>query len=366
MPPKQTKLDVDALLRTLAERKGSDLHLKAGSAPLMRVNGVLERVEDMDPLSAEDTEAAAKKIMPPERWTRFEGAREADLAYGVSGVGRFRVNVFRQRGSISLVIRLVRIGSPSAEELGLPLIVEDLADLPRGLVLVTGPTGSGKTTTLSAMIDRINATRACHIVTVEDPIEVLHPDRMAAVNQREVGVDVDSFQDAMRSAMRQDPDVILIGEMRDTETVWAALAAAETGHLVLSTLHTIDATETVNRIVDFFPPFQQQQVRVTLGGALRAILCQRLVPGADGGRIPAVEVCINTGRVAERIMDPSRTGEIQEVVREGDYYGMQTFDQALLDLVQAGKVGAADAVEASSSRHDFELMLQQAGIAVSV
>jgi twitching motility protein PilT len=366
MPGKQTKLDLDELLRTLAERKGSDLHLKAGSAPLMRVDGVLTRVEGMEPLSPGDTEEAARKVLPEHRWERFEERREADLAYSVPGVARFRVNVFRQRGSISMVLRLVRIGSPSAEELGLPLIIEDLADLPRGLVLVTGPTGSGKTTTLSAMIDRINATRPCHIVTIEDPIEVLHPDRLAAVNQREVGVDVDGFADAMRSAMRQDPDVILIGEMRDTETVWAALAAAETGHLVLSTLHTIDATETVNRIVDFFPPFQQQQVRVTLAGALRAIMCQRLVPGADGGRIPAVEVCVNTGRVAERIMDPNRTGEIQEVVREGDYYGMQTFDQALLELVQSGRVGAADAVEAASSRHDFELMLQQAGIALSV
>jgi twitching motility protein PilT len=365
MAANPTKLDVDDLLRTLAERRGSDLHLKAGSAPLMRVDGVLGRVDGVEALSPQDTEEAARKILG-DRWGKFEERREADLAYGLSGVGRFRVNVFRQRGSVSLVLRLVRIGSPSVDELGLPLIVEDLADLPRGLILVTGPTGSGKTTTLSAMIDRINATRACHIVTIEDPIEVIHPDRLAAVNQREVGVDVESFVDAMRSAMRQDPDVILIGEMRDTETVWAALAAAETGHLVLSTLHTIDATETVNRIVDFFPPYQQQQVRVTLAGSLRAILCQRLVPGADGGRVPAVEVCINTGRVAERITDPTRTGEIQEVVREGDYYGMQTFDQSLLELVQAGKIGATDAVEAASSRHDFELMLQQAGIAVSV
>src|SRR5918999_2227411 len=363
MPGKQTKLDVDALLRTLAERKGSDLHLKAGSAPLMRVNGVLERVEDMEPLSAGDTEAAAQKIMPPERWTRFEGAREADLAYGLSKVGRFRVNVFRQRGSISLVIRLVRIGSPSAEELGLPLVVEDLADLPRGLVLVPGPTGSGKTTTRWAMFAGINATRACHIVTVEDPIEVLHPDRMAAVNQREVGVDVDSFQDAMRSAMRQDPDVIFIGEMRDTETVWAALAAAETGHLVLSTLHTIDATETVNRIVDFFPPFQQKQVRLTLASSLRGVVSQRLLERADGkGRVPATEVLVSTGRIFDRIVDPDQGQEsIEEIIADGEYYGMQTFDQSLFALYKNGLVGLRDALASASHPHDFRIALQQAG-----
>src|ERR687895_120802 len=330
---------------------------------MIRVDGVLHRVEQEPPLDGHDTEEVALGIMPPDRRDDFQNRNEADFAYGVAGVGRFRVNVFRQRGSVSLVLRMVRVGSPTFDDLGLPGVVQTLADEPRGLVLVTGPTGTGKTTTIGSMVDHINQTRACHIVTIEDPIEVVHPDRTASINQREVGVDTNSFIGAMRAVMRQDPDVIFIGEMRDAETVQAALAAAETGHLVLSTLHTIDATETVNRIVDFFPPFQQQQVRVTLGGALRAILCQRLVPGADGGRIPAVEVCINTGRVAERIMDPTRTGEIQEVVREGDYYGMQTFDQALLDLVQGGKVGAADAVEASSSRHDFELMLQQAGIA---
>jgi twitching motility protein PilT len=359
-------MDLDNLLGLLADRQGSDLHLKAGSPPLMRVDGVLGRVEGMESLSAEDTEAAARKVIPEGRWETFEERREADFAYGLPGVGRFRVNAFRQRGAISLVMRLVRVGSPSLAELGLPPIVGDLADLQRGLVLVTGPTGSGKTTTLAAMIDRINNSRPCHIVTIEDPIEVLHPDRVAAVNQREVGVDTDSFVDAMRSAMRQDPDVILIGEMRDTETVQAALAAAETGHLVMSTLHTIDTTETINRVVDFFPPFQQGQIRVTLAGSLRGIMCQRLVSSSDGGRVPAVEVCINTGRVAERILDPSRTSEIQEVVREGDFYGMQTFDQSLIELVKAGTIGAADAVEAASNRHDFELALQQAGITVSV
>ena len=356
--------DVDTLLRTLAERQGSDLHLKVGSPPLMRVDGVLGRMEEEDPLRPEETEAIAHRIMPADRWEDFLRRNEADFAHGVPGVARFRVNVFRQRGSISMVLRLVRVGSPSFEELGLPPVVRSLADEPRGLVLVTGPTGSGKTTTLSAMIDHINATRPCHVVTIEDPIEVIHPDQEAAVNQREVGVDTDSFVVAMRAAMRQDPDVILIGEMRDTETVQAALAAAETGHLVLSTLHTIDAAETVNRIVDFFPPFQQQQIRVTLSGALRGILCQRLLPKVGGGRAAVLEVCINTGRVVERILDPTRTQEIEEVVADGSFYGMQTFDQALVALVKSGTVTAQDALESSSNRHDLELAFQQAGVAV--
>ncbi|HYZ10772.1 MAG TPA: PilT/PilU family type 4a pilus ATPase [Actinomycetota bacterium] len=356
--------DVDQLLTTLAERQGSDLHLKVGSPPLMRFDGVLGRVDGEEPLRPEETEAMAHHLMSEDRWRDFLQRNEADLAYSLPGVARFRVNVFRQRGSVSVVLRLVRVGSPSFDDLGLPPVVRDLADEPRGLVLVTGPTGSGKTTTLSAMIDHVNATRSCHIVTIEDPIEVIHPDQRAAVNQREVGVDTESFITAMRAAMRQDPDVILIGEMRDTETVQAALAAAETGHLVLSTLHTIDATETVNRIVDFFPPFQQQQVRVTLAGALKGVVCQRLVPRRGGGRIPALEVCVNTGRVAERIIDSSKTYEIEEVVADGSFYGMQTFDQALVTLVKGGTITVEDALEAATSRHDFELALQQAGVTV--
>src|SRR5918996_1582537 len=356
--------DLNSLLSLCAEKEGSDLHLKVGSPPKVRVDGLLYPIEGEEPLRPDQTEAIARSIMNDERWARFLEKNEADLAYGLQGVARFRVNVFRQRGSISLVMRLVRIGSPSMEDLGLPPIVSQLADEPRGLVLVTGPTGSGKTTTLSAMIDRINTSRACHIVTVEDPIEVVHPDRLASVNQREIGVDTESFITAMRAAMRQDPDVILIGEMRDTETVQAALAAAETGHLVLSTLHTVDATETVNRVVDFFPPYQQQQVRVTLAGALKGVVCQRLVPRAGGGRVPALEVCVNTGRVAERIIDSSKTYEIEEVVADGSFYGMQTFDHALVKLVKDGTITVEDALEAATNRHDFELALQQAGVAV--
>ncbi|HJV04597.1 MAG TPA: PilT/PilU family type 4a pilus ATPase [Actinomycetota bacterium] len=357
--------ELNSMLHELAERAGSDLHLKAGSAPLARIDGVLFRLGD-ERLSAGDTDAVARQICPQERLQELHHRGATDFAYGVPGLARFRVNAFRQRGSVSIVMRLVRVGSASLEELGLPPVVHRLAEEPRGLVLVTGPTGSGKTTTLAAMIDHINETRPCHIVTIEDPIEVLHPDRMAAVNQREVSVDCESFIDAMRSAMRQDPDVILIGEMRDAETVQAALAAAETGHLVLSTLHTIDAQETVNRVVDFFPPYQQHQVRVTLSGALRGILCQRLVPRKGGGRVPALEVMINTGRTAERIVDPGRTSEIMEVIADGGFYGMQTFDQALLDLVRRDLVEPQEAVEAASQRHDFELALQQAGIALPV
>ena len=358
--------DLDRLLRAVAERGGSDLHLKVGSRPRIRIDGSLHSLEDEDPLMPDETEAIARAIIPPDRWDDFRNRNEADLAYGLKGVARFRVNVFRQRGSVSLVMRLVRVGSPSMEELALPPIIGQLAESHRGLVLVTGPTGSGKTTTLAAMIDRINKQRACHIMTIEDPIEVVHPDQLASVAQREVGVDTESFITAMRAAMRQDPDVILIGEMRDEETVQAALAAAETGHLVLSTLHTIDATESVNRIVDFFPPFQQQQVRVTLAGALGGIICQRLVPKKGGGRIPAMEVMVNNGRIQERILDSSRTGEIEEIVADGAFYGMQTFDQSILELVRRDLIEVSDALEAASNKHDFELALQQAGVAQPV
>jgi twitching motility protein PilT len=265
-----------------------------------------------------------------------------------------------------MVLRKLRFGGPSFEEVGLPDAIRTIADEHRGLILVTGPTGSGKTTTLAAMIDYINKTKPVHIVTIEDPIEVLHKDHQASINQREVGNDTGDFLSALRAALRQDPDVILIGEMRDTETVRAALAAAETGHLVMSTLHTQDATETVNRVIDFFPPYQQQQVRLALAGTLRGIICQRLVPTVDGGRTPALEVLINTGRVAERIADADKTHEIKDVVAEGGYYGMVSFDQWLLKLIQEGTVTVEDAMQAVSSRHDFELALQQAGVPLPV
>ena len=353
--------DLASWLGRLAEAGGSDLHVKVGSPPLIRERGQLRRL-DRPPLTPEETEAIARAIVPESRRARFDERGEVDFAYSLPGVGRFRVNAFRQRGSCSLVLRQLRIGGPEIESVGLPPIVRQLAEEPRGLVLVTGPTGSGKTTTLAAMIEHINRTRPVHIVTIEDPIEVLHPDQEASVNQREVGQATESFLSAIRAALRQDPDVILIGEMRDTETVRAALQAAETGHLVLSTLHTVDATETVNRVVDFFPAEQQHQIRVTLAASLRGIISQRLVPSTRDDPVPAVEVLVNTGRVAERIIESDATSEIPEVIAQGGYYGMQTFDQALLVLVRDGSVSVEDALESATEPHDFQLMLQQAGI----
>jgi twitching motility protein PilT len=265
-----------------------------------------------------------------------------------------------------MVFRKLRFGGPTFAEMRLPDTIQALSEEQRGLVLVTGPTGSGKTTTLAAMIEHLNRTRPCHVVTIEDPIEVLFDDDLASIDQREVGNDTESFLSALRAALRQDPDVILIGEMRDTETVRAALQAAETGHLVLSTLHTVDATETVNRVIDFFPPHQQNQIRLTLAGALRGIVCQRLVPDTAGGLAPSHEVLVNTGRVAERIADEERTAEIHDVIAEGGFYGMMTFDQSLLALVQAGTVTVEHALTASSRPHDFQLHLQQAGIALPI
>ena len=350
-------------LSLLVERNGSDLHVKVGTPPKVRQSGALLPL-DREPLSHDEMEAIGTAIVPPEKVDRFEAAGEVDFAYSLPGVGRFRVNVFRQRGSVSAVFRTLRFGGPSFDEMGLPEVIRQLADEQRGLVLVTGPTGSGKTTTLAAMIEHLNHTRQSHIVTIEDPIEVLFRDDVASLNQREVGTDTESFLSALRAALRQDPDVILIGEMRDTETVRTSLQAAETGHLVLSTLHTVDATETVNRVVDFFPPEQQGQVRLTLAGALKGIICQRLVPARDGGMVPCHEILVNTGRVAERISDADKTAEIHDVIAEGGYYGMCTFEQSLLQLVKDEKVTVEAALSASSNPHDFTLQLQQARIAL--
>jgi twitching motility protein PilT len=356
-------IDLTGLLRRLADNDGSDLHLKVGSPPIFRLDGVLQRMEG-ERLRAEDTEQLAVSIVPKDRRHLLEQKKETDFALTVPGVGRFRANVFHQRGAISLVLRRVRVGSPSFEELGLPPVIRQLSDSLRGLILVAGPTGAGKTTTLAAMVEHINSTRACHIVTIEEPIEVLHVDRLATVNQREVGMDTESYDAAMRSVVRQDPDVILIGEMRDTDTVSAALAAGETGHLVLSTLHTNDAVETVNRIVDFFPSYQQHQVRVSLAAVLRGVICQRLVQRAGGGRVPVLEVLVNNGRIAERIIEARRTSEVHQIIAEGSFYGMQTFDQCLLSLVLSDQVTVDEAVHVASEPHDFILMLEQAGVRV--
>jgi twitching motility protein PilT len=357
-------LNLKSLLEAVADKGASDLHLIVGAPPMMRIDGQLVRV-DAPALRPSDTEAAAEAITPPDRKHLLQTQKELDFAHSIPGGGRFRVNVFRQRGSISVVMRRVRLGGASFKELGLPPVIRQLSEAPRGLVLVTGPTGAGKTTTLASMIEHINRTKAVHILTIEDPIEVLHPHRKASINQRELGVDVDSYLAAMRSAMRQDPDVILIGEMRDTETVAASLAAAETGHLVLSTLHTVDAVETVNRIVDFFPPFQQHQVRVTLASVLRGVICQRLVPRVGGGRVPVLEVLVNNGRVADRIVDSDSTSEIREIIADSAFYGMQTFDASLLSLLRQGLVSREDALEAASNPHDMTLAMEQAGMKAS-
>ncbi len=350
-----------AWLADVVRRQASDLHLKVGTPPKIREAGRLVPLE-RTALMPDETSAIAAAIIPADRVQRFDDAGEVDFAYSVPHVGRFRVNVFRQRGSVSMVLRRLRFGGPSFAELGMPDVVRSLAEESRGLVLVTGPTGSGKTTTLASMIEHVNRTKPVHVVTIEDPIEVLFKDEVASINQREIGNDTESFLSALRAALRQDPDVILIGEMRDTETVRAALQAAETGHLVMSTLHTVDATETVNRVVDFFPPYQQNQIRLTLAGALRGIVCQRLVPTVDGSLAPGLEVLVNTGRIAERIADPEKTYEIHEVISEGGYYGMFTFDQSLLGLVQAGRITVEAALEASTAPHDLQLMFQQAGV----
>ena len=350
-------------LRDAMAREASDLHLKVGTPPKLRLAGKLVPFERPN-LTPDETLTIADAIIPADRTERFERTGEVDFAYSVPNLGRFRANVFRQRGSVSIVLRRLRFGGPRFEELGLPDSVRSLAEESRGLVLVTGPTGSGKTTTLASMIEHINQTKPVHVVTIEDPIEVLFRDAVASIDQREVGNDTESFPAALRAALRQDPDVILIGEMRDTDTVRAALQAAETGHLVLSTLHTVDATETVNRVVDFFPPYQQNQIRLTLAGDLRGIVCQRLVPTLDGRVVAGLEILINTGRVAERIGDADKTHEIHEIVADGAYYGMCTFDQSLLELVRDGRVAVEAAMEASTAPHDFQLMLQQAGIPV--
>ena len=350
-------------LRYMVEAGASDLHLKVGLPPIMRVDGDLRRTP-FDPMTAADTEAAAFALLPPRKAEEFRDTNEADVGYTAEGMGRFRVNTFRQRGAVGVAIRRVRSDTPTFDELLLPPAAQTLASEHRGLVLVTGPTGTGKTTTIAAMIGWINENRSVHIVTVEDPIEVVHDDVGSIIDQREIGLDTMTYSAALRYAVRQDPDVIFIGEIRDAETAEAAIQAAETGHMVISTMHTLDATETVNRIIDLVPPQQQRQARVSLAASLKGVMCQRLVPRADGkGRVPAVEVLINTGRVQERILDPEQTSTIPDVITDGDFYGMQTFDQALVALVRQGLVTAEDAAEAATNPHDFLLALKAAQLA---
>jgi len=357
---------IDELLAEMKTRNASDLHLKAGSPPVLRIDGELSLM-DQPPMTPEDTKDVAASIMTDKQIRRFSEHNEIDFAYSVPDLGRFRVNVFRQRGSISIAMRQVATKVPSFEELHLPEIIKRIALEPRGLTLVTGTTGSGKTTTLAAMIDHINSQMRRHIVTIEDPIEVLHKDRKSIINQREIGLDSDSYATALKYVLRQDPDVILIGEMRDTEAVQAALTAAQTGHFVMSTLHTIDATETINRIIDFFPPHQQKQVRIMLAGTLKAIISQRLLVRADGqGRVPAVEIMICTNRIRDFILDPEQAHLVHDAIAEGDFYGMQTFDQALLKLYEDNMITLSDAASVAANPHDFKLLVQQQGYDVSL
>jgi twitching motility protein PilT len=354
--------DVTGALRELVNKEGSDLHVKAGSAPLFRVNGELTLDPRAAQLSPADTEWALRTLLSDEmKLDEFAQEHEVDFAYEIQGVARFRVNAFQQRGLISMACRAIPHRVSSIEELSLPSVVTELAEEERGIVLLTGTTGSGKSTTLAAMIDHINFTMSKHIVTIEDPIEFLHSDKRSAINQREVGMDTASFKRALRRVLRQDPDVILIGEMRDEETVQTALSAAETGHLVLSTIHTVDATESINRLLDFFPPHQHQQARSMIAGTLKGVISQRLVPGADGGRVAVCEILRTTGRVRDMITDPAQTGKLIEVITAGGYYGMQTFDQALFGHVKAGRVTFEDAMRVASSPHDFKLLMQSEG-----
>ncbi len=353
-------MQINDLLKIAVASGASDLHLKVGSYPMMRVNGTLMVASEEKRLDRSDTEAMAAAIFRPEHMERFRNQQEVDLAYSVPGMGRFRCNVFQQRGTVGIVLRVIPTRIRSIDELALPQVLKRIAQEERGLVLVTGTTGSGKSTTLAAMIDYINSIRSAHIMTVEDPIEYLHRDHLSLVNQREIAVDTQSFAHALRSALRQDPDVILVGEMRDFETVETALLAAETGHLVFSTLHTVDATETVNRIIAVFPPHQQRQVRIQLASVLKAAISQRLLPRADGlGRAAAVEVMIATPFIRDCIVDKDKTAMIQGAIAAGtSQYGMQTFDQSIFGLYQQGLVTLDEALRWASNVDEFKLKVQ--------
>jgi twitching motility protein PilT len=356
-------MDPAELLRYAVERRASDVHLKAGNVPFIRVDGELLPAP-FPSLTAAETRAAADALMPSHKSDEFARTKEADFAYTLEGVGRFRVNVLRESDTVGLAIRWVSPEDLTFEQLHLPETIRSLAETKRGLVLVTGPTGAGKTTTIAALIGFINRTRRAHIVTIEDPIEVVHTDNMSVIRQREVGRDTASYGSALRQALRQDPDVVFLGEIRDHETALAAIQAAQTGHLVLSTLHTIDAAETISRVVELFPPQQQPQARVSLAGALRGVVSQRLLERADGlGRVPAVEVLLNTGRVYERILDAEQTSGLPEVIAESGYDGMQTFDQSLLELVRSGVVSEQDARVVATNPHDLALALGAAATA---
>jgi twitching motility protein PilT len=353
-------LDINALLKRAIQMKASDLHIKAGLQPTVRVDGRIIPLQDEKRLTQEDTSDLASSIMMDHQREQFEKTRDIDIGYGVAGVGRFRCNCYVQRGTIGVVFRIVSTDIMDFEELMLPPVLKKIAMEPRGLILVTGTTGSGKSTTLASMIEYINLNKTENIITIEDPIEYLFRDKRSIISQREVGHDTESFSKALRAALRQDPDVILVGEMRDFETIQTALIAAETGHLVLSTLHTADAVESINRIISVFPPYQHKQVRVQLASILRAIISMRLVPRADEkGRVPAIEVLVATATIKSCIEDSDKTKQIPDFIAEGfSQYGMQTFDQSLLGLYNRGIITYDDAVSRATNPDDFALKVK--------
>jgi twitching motility protein PilT len=353
-------VNINDLLTLAVEKGASDLHLKAGGVPTARIHGQLLPLAEQGKLGADDLVEMAATVLPAAQRQRLKETLEVDIAYSVPGLGRFRCNVFQQRGTIGMVLRVIPMGIRSIDELGLPGVLQKVAMEERGLVLVTGTTGSGKSTTLAAMLDHINRTRPTHIITIEDPIEYLHRDDRSIINQREIGADTRTFAAALRSALRQDPDVILVGEMRDMETIETALHAAETGHLVFSTLHTVDATETINRIISVFPPHQQKQIRLQLAGVMKAAVAQRLIPTADGsGRVPAVEVLITTAFIKDCIVDKDKTHLIQGAIAQGtSQYGMQTFDQSIFHLYSQKLVTLAEALKWASNVDEFKLKVQ--------
>ncbi|MCL2688667.1 MAG: PilT/PilU family type 4a pilus ATPase [Chitinispirillia bacterium] len=354
-------MDYDELLAKLATAKGvSDIHFKVGRPPLVRINGDLIPCGDMQ-LTPNDTEQMAKHFMSDDLWERFCKNSEVDTSYSLKNVSRFRVNAFRQRGSVSLVLRTIPYNIPTFEQLGVPAVIEQICNSKRGLVIVTGITGSGKSSTLAAMVDNINRRFKSHIITIEDPIEFLHKDNIGSINQREVGLDTEDFSSAFISSLRQDPDVIVVGELRDLKTMSTAIRAAETGHLVLSTLHTSDAKETINRFIDSFPAQQQKQMRLQLAHNLNAVISQRLITRADGsGRALACEIMVVNAAIREYITDPDKTGEIVVNMAKGkEKYGSQTFDQSLLDLVNKGLISETDALANATSPNDLKLKFLQ-------
>jgi len=353
-------MHVNDLLKIAVARGASDLHLKVGSYPMMRVGGALLPADDSKRLDHEDLVSMSAAVMSASQRQKFKELQEVDLAYSVPGLGRFRCNIFQQRGTVGLVLRVIPIGIRTIDDLHLPTVLQKISAEERGLVLVTGTTGSGKSTTLAAMIDWINRTRSAHVMTIEDPIEFLHRDNKSMVNQREVAVDTRSFAQALRSALRQDPDVILVGEMRDFETIETGLLAAETGHLVFSTLHTLDATETINRVIAVFPPHQQKQIRMQLASVLRAVVSQRLIPRADGqGRAPAVEVMISTPFIRDCIVDKEKTHLIPGAIASGtSQYGMQTFDQSIFGLLELKLITYDEALRWVTNKDEFKLRVQ--------